>query len=229
MRVFGYKIFKRRFNFRRYKNTGWGLSRPAFEILHNLILNIGKAQINILEFGSGVSTRFLIDMKEYYNLDMYIDSFDDSGYYAFKDIRCKDFLNLMIRPLLECDTDDFNQMFKKREYDPSVMRLRIKSPEVAQLNCFYDIHKGDLKDHYDLMILDGPHGNGRSIAFLHTKKLMRSGSYIFIDDYTHYDFVDRLKSIFNCEEVYQHNDLNKKDKWRGGGDFVLYRILGEKT
>ena len=44
-----------------------------------------------------------------------------------------------------------------------------------------------MKEHYDLIIIDGPNGNGRNIAYLHIKDRVKKNSIIFIDDYNSKD------------------------------------------
>ena len=55
----------------------------------------------------------------------------------------------------------------QQKYSSDLM-LPKKSPlTTRQRNNFYNIQPGDISGVYDLMILDGPNGNGRNIAFLH--------------------------------------------------------------
>jgi hypothetical protein len=74
---------------------------------------------------------------------------------------------------------------------------------IDQKNVFYDIKDEQLPDVIDIMIVDGPHGNGRSIAFLHGINRLKSGSYVVIDDYNHYDFIEKFEKLFK-------DRLNKK-------------------
>ena len=70
-----------------------------------------------------------------------------------------------------------------------------------QINCFYDIDEYDLQKNYDLVILDGPHGNGRNLAFLIIKQYIEPGTFIFIDDIVHYDFEEKLKMCYDVDEI----------------------------
>ena len=71
----------------KYINPGMGLCKKAFEQLENIIKSFIGREYNILEFGSGISTEFLVDAKNFYNLDINIDSFDNSDYYSSKKSR----------------------------------------------------------------------------------------------------------------------------------------------
>ena len=48
-------------NINDYKNEGMGLSKLAFEKLYSILE--GMDECNIIEFGSGISTRFFVDYK----------------------------------------------------------------------------------------------------------------------------------------------------------------------
>jgi hypothetical protein len=39
-------------NFEKYKNDGWGLSKKQLTELYDIIINITKNDINIIEFGN---------------------------------------------------------------------------------------------------------------------------------------------------------------------------------
>lgn len=48
-------------HFEAYRNDGWGLSRSAFQQLYGIITASKKSPFRIIEFGSGISTQFLVD------------------------------------------------------------------------------------------------------------------------------------------------------------------------
>ncbi len=174
-------------NFEKYKNDGWGISVDGFKEIYK-ILQEHKIS-NVVEFGSGISTKFFID----YDSTLKILSFDNEVKYQHE--------IAVMRPLVECSDESYELMFKTKQYNQDAFKLRTDPPHTRQKNCFYQIEEDILKDKYDLVILDGPHGNGRSISFLHLKGKLNIPSYIFIDDYNHYDFVDRCNMIFDTEII----------------------------
>lgn len=202
-------------NFDKYKNDGWGLSIRAFEDLYDIISNHKKDCLSILEFGSGISTRFLVDIAEHKNLT--IESYDNDPKWCFQDADRYSFLNLNMRDLVECSDNEFADMFLKKEYNPKNMKVRQDPPHTRQKNCFYDIREEDLKKEYDVVILDGPNGNGRSFAFMHLHKVLKPDSYILIDDYQHYPFVKILKHFFNVEK-YSESNVSKSEQ------HIIYRV-----
>lgn len=216
-------------NLDKYINGGWGLSKKAFEILEQTILEIAKSKshnkIRIIEFGSGISTQFLVDIKFFYNLDIEITSFDNDINYCFKPKQRYSFLNFKLRPLVECNDFDYNEMFKTKEYNRDKMNVRMEPPHTRQKNCFYDMKDLDINGYYDLVIIDGPNGNGRNFSYLVLKNHLKTHSKIFIDDFDHYDFVDKMKLIFDCKKLYSQIENDRVKKWLTGGHICLYEIV----
>lgn len=66
-------------------------------------------------------------------------------------------------------------------------------------NVFYRV--GELSCDHDAMILDGPHGNGRSIAYAMCVNLITEPGYILIDDCNHYDFIYDRSLFFRFNVV----------------------------
>lgn len=211
-------------NIDKYYNDGWGISKKGFldcERILDELSNFNK-NLTIVEFGSGISSSFFIDYFNEKNVDGNLISYDDSVDYSTKIINSK--LKLYIKNIVECNDDSFNEMFDNKKYDFSKMRYRHEPVHTRQKNCFYDVKADEIPDNINFVLLDGSHGNGRSIAYLHLVNKLKSGSYIFIDDYNHYDFVDRLKMIFNVELISENIGINS-DKWNSGGNYIIFRIL----
>lgn len=152
-----------------------------------------------------------------------------------------DFLELHERSLVECTDASFEDMFQSAQIDNDAMHRKTPPLHSRQRNNFYDIRACDLNGIYDIVVLDGPHGNGRSIAFLHLKNRLSASSTVLIDDHSHYDFETRMLGQFKAELEFeirygkptrweklvtrlfnQKNDL--LSQWNRGGDFVIYRI-----
>ena len=187
-------------NYDNYKNDGWGLSKLGFEKLFELIENDNKSVIRILEFGSGVSTKFFSDLSKILNKEIHVTSFDNNEQFMYKE---KSNPNIIVNLRLLEETDDkkFSQMFVEKTYNKDYMWEKTSN---HLRNMFYKLQPNDLSGLYDYMLLDGPHGNGRSLAFLHTQTHLKNNSVVFIDDFTHYDFVDNFLKIFDAEELFKH-------------------------
>lgn len=214
-------------DFSAYKNDGWGLSNREFELLHQEITLRGvpflnmKQIMNVVEFGSGVSTQFLLDLIDRYKLSMQIHSFDDSAEYAYKKTHPK--LKLHIVPLVECDDATFEGMFVNKVYDATKMHDKITPLHTRQKNTFYKMDELMLPESIDLLIVDGPHGNGRSMAYLHCFNRLHNGSLVLIDDASHYPFYDHLTMLHDTRILSEQHI--RENKWENGGDFIFCEIV----
>lgn len=193
-------------DFDKYSYNGWGLSKNALIELNKLI-HTYKLK-NVLEFGSGQSTYFLNEVGINYT------SFDDNEKYSSK------VKNVIIRPLVQLNDDVFNDIITNKinylEICESYEDTNIT--HTRQKNCFYKLKPNDILDKFDLVIIDGPHGNGRSISFNVIKSILEKNAFIFIDDYTHYPFVEHLYISFpNAKLHYTHNSNNDS--------FQIYQII----
>ena len=204
-------------NIEKYKNDGWGLCQNGFKDLHEIIKNHEKPHLSVLEFGSGTSTQFFVDIVENKVKNLTIESYDNDPNWCYKDSEKHNFLNLKMRDLIECDDQSFASMFVSKEYNRDVMNIQTAKPHTRQKNCFYDIKESDLCREYDIVVIDGPNGNGRSFAFLHLKDVLKDGAFVFIDDYTHYPFVNTLKHFFNVELYSESNVSNSQQ-------YAIYKI-----
>lgn len=210
------------FDFEKYKNDGWGLSRKEFELIFQQFTSwfAFNNEVNVVEFGSGRSTEFLVDLINRYNIPVNIYSFDDSIEYAYKGTHPN--LKLHIVPLVECSDGDFRLMFQNKKYDSSKMKNKTSPVHTRQTNTFYKVEDSMLPDRIDLMIVDGPHGNGRSLAYLRCIDRLVEGSTLLIDDASHYPFYDHLKLLIDVDMCAKQHE--RHNKWESGGDFILCRV-----
>jgi len=198
----------------KYKNDGWGLSIRALSNLLDILNNM-TYPINVIDFGSGHSTQFLYDYKDIHSKDISIDSFDDSKEYMHP--------KATLVPLIECSNKHFDKMMSKKELLPNVFKLRTNPVTTRQRNCFYDLSNIKLNK-YDLVILDGPNGNGRSLAFLHLIGRLNEKAIVVIDDTTasdssyQYNFSEIFNSIFDAEELVSFESINDS--------FKIFRVKG---
>lgn len=224
------------FNFEKYKNDGWGLGTKFLEAIYDVITNHEKEELNILEFGSGRSTEFLVDVARQENKKIHIESYDDSEIYAYKLQDGDDkYVDVNIRRLVHCNEKNFSSMFLDKKYNKEYMQLYQQASHTRQRNCFYDFLDHDLKKQYDIIVLDGPNGSGRSLAYLHLQDIIDYGlTYVCIDDYDAFDhvyqqpypYIQCLKYMFDVELVFHH-----KANWEGDEppqSNMIYKILGAK-
>ena len=84
---------------------------------------------------------------------------------------------------------------------------------------FYDLEESDFSTSmYDLVILDGHHGHGRSQAFEFLKNKLAPGCLMVIDDFDHYSFVEDFEKMFP-------NSVLKYRFWEQNNRWIIYEIL----
>jgi len=176
-------------NYDKYSYTGWGLQKEALQALGNIIIkeNLSSA----LEFGSGQSTYFLND------IGMETLSLDDDITYAAKAN------NVVIKDLVTMSDEMFHKVIDDQvKYIDICQQLEVvKIRSTRQRNCFYRLKESDIDKEFDLIILDGPNGNGRSISFNFIKPYMIYPFYILIDDHTHYPFIEHFNKSFTKSKL----------------------------
>lgn len=205
-------------NLEKYKNDGWGLSVLGFSHLLELINNNNNDSIRILEFGSGTSTQFFCDIVKKNIKKLEITSFDNDVNFSYKKNNDDYFLSLLIRPLIECSNNQYNKQMEDKKYNSNVMYAKTSPLHPSQRNNFYNIKEGDLNGVYDIIVLDGPNGNGRNFAFLHIKNYLKPGSIIYIDDYNHYDFLEKCLDNIDCDIIIKHTE------GIGSDNFVIVKV-----
>lgn len=70
----------------------------------------------------------------------------------------------------------------------------------------------------DVLIVDGPHGNGRSLAFPLFCRQLKPDALVLVDDFDHYPFLDDLERVFRFDELYREAIGEKRS--------VLLRLNG---
>lgn len=212
-------------NLEKYKNDGWGLSHIGFTILNDVINNSmhTPGKIRILEFGSGVSTGFFIERGITSMGRIHITSFENDEKYAFKPDIEYPFFEMKMRELVECDDSAMETMFEHGCYYESLMKPKTSELSSRQHNNFYDIKPGDLYGKYDIVLLDGPSGNGRVLAYLHLQNFVTKNCVFYIDDHTDYDIHDRFKQVYHATKLFEMT-ASRENKWESGGDFIVYRL-----
>ncbi|MBA7681478.1 hypothetical protein ES703_89817 [subsurface metagenome] len=63
----------------------------------------------------------------------------------------------------------------------------------------------------DALIVDGPHGNGRSLAFPLFYNYLNPDAIILIDDIDHYNFLGNLLSLFNFQIIAKK--IKNDERW----------------
>ena len=189
----------------------WGISLDGLSDIQSILDSDlhDHVNYNIVEFGSGFSTMFFLDYVISRRLvNVKITSFENRVEFAAKIEHPQ--LDLQLRPLLTCSDEDYDNMFDRRIYMPQCMNWYMDKPKSRQKNCFYQVRDGDLPARVDFVLLDGPNGNGRNISYLFLKDIVSPGAYVFIDDFDHYDFVDKFGLFFKYDIIIKREEKNDR-------------------
>jgi len=194
-------------------------------LVYNLLLE-NRPILNICEFGGGQSTRFWSVLSSHLSLS--VNTYEHDPEWA-------EYLNSQIQnkriKIHSCELMQIDELSRKMLFSEpyasinhwkksakQVTASQIKDPILK--NAFYNIKKDQFPDkQIDAIVLDGPHGNGRSICFPLFYNFIDKGTIILIDDYFHYPFLDDLGLLFNYEVIEEKIfNLSKKG-------YVVLRIL----
>lgn len=219
--------------FRKLQKEGrtfnrWSLSKSS---IRNILkeLDLEKNGLKIVELGGGVSTFFWNSLKNDCNKNIECITFEHDkewGDYLQKELVPN--ITIIHCGLKQLSDDEKNILFLNpdmaiKNWEKNNKLIPTEKHKLTRINnAFYDIPIDFLIENkaIDLLIVDGPHGNGRSISFPLFFNKINEGCLILIDDYTHYPFVDDLKLIFNVREIACENSISKK--------WILFKVLYKK-
>jgi len=140
-----------------------------------------------------------------------------------------DCLKLHIRTLIECTEDNFEYQIKHKIFNRTLFMNKISPLTWRQRNNFYDIQHNDIEGLFDIIVIDGPNGNGRNLAYNFINNHIRTDSIILLDDYdgkdntVDYKFVEILNQYFKVDEIYKHS--SNINNYEDGGKFIFFKII----
>lgn len=190
--------------------TDWSLHPRALAALPELV---GAAPLLIVECGTGFSTVALHQWARRRGASTRIVSYEHQGEQR---TRLEALLHpeamacVRLSPLSQVTEATFRRMLAAPREMPALWGERADAlPEdlYAQTRitrAFYDrfIHEPPVPaaDERLLVILDGPNGNGRSIAFPLLAPVVSGESFWLIDDWDHYPFLPEMATVFHVTE-----------------------------
>ena len=190
-------------------HSAWSISKKALKMI---IEEIGPAITGILEFGAGYSTIFFAKWMNLNNRNISICSFEHNSVFwdkLSKDLKPFPYVTLHMPKLKQLSDYEYEQLFLSNR--PTGIYPRMGCPVPLELyyetrlhNTFYDIKPAKYKlDNTNLIVIDGPNGNGRSIAFPLLKQLVRLPVYCLVDDFNHYPFLEEMGKCFNFSKIFE--------------------------
>jgi hypothetical protein len=183
-----------------FEYTGWELSPDCLITIQELLIEKARGPLlssrgfvmDIVEFGSGKSTQVLLDFIRINGIAGYFESFDADPTFAHPKAKIREIISYDGRPI------SFGNDY-----------------------AFYNLRQDDLlSDSYNLVVLDGHHGHGRSVAWKYLENKLDIGCLVVIDDYDHYPFVEDFQKIFPNSR-YVTGKTTEKERW------VIYEIISK--
>ncbi len=201
----------------------WSLSIEGIIWAAELIIRerLGR----VMEFGAGYSTIALAHFLARCASDVHLDSFEHQRHYAdllqARVAAAGSLATVHLAPLIKLTDLDFNRAFEAS--DPIEFFLKSGMPisaadetDTRVRNAFYQFDFRTIPERsVGLVILDGPNGNGRSIAYPLLRRALTERALILIDDYLDYPFVDDLKGVYKAGR--------ERSVELAGKEFALYR------
>lgn len=209
---------------------GWALAKNAIRSFATQVLKSNPTP-HIIELGSGQSTLFWAFFIQTENVNVKISTFEHHPNWGEQIKRavahCKA-IEIHCYNLRQINDQEWNTIFtfpENAKTSWSRMGTLVTQSEFENTrtrNTFYDIPPQAFPPpaSIDGMIVDGPHGNGRSLAFPLFFDCLKPNAWILIDDFDHYPFLYDLARIFKFKIV-EKKLTNDGKKW------ILVRIEGQ--
>ena len=187
---------------------GWSLSRDAIVALCAHLPVPSDAPVRVLELGGGQSTLFWSGLGALRKLSVTTIEHDEGWAAELRSRVDPNVVQVVHNHLKQLSDSEFEAAFEMR--DPLAswdLFGRVLSPESNKdwtiHNAFYaEARLLGLQDaSLDVLIVDGPHGNGRSLAYPLFKRALKSSALILIDDFDHYPFLDYLLRTMSFQEL----------------------------
>lgn len=209
---------------------GWSLSKKEIRSFALHVLSTCSVP-NIVELGGGWSTLFWVFLAHLKNNFIKVTTFEHHpgwGNHLKKVVLKSPDVEVHLCSLRQISDQEWNTLFtfpaKARNTWSSMGSLvSLSECENTRIhNAFYDIpfQVFPLVKSIDAMVVDGPHGNGRSLAYPLFFECLKPDAWLLIDDIEHCSFVDDLAKLFRFKIVKKELPSNDK-RW------VLLRLEGK--
>ena len=211
------------------KLDGWALSKNEIRSFAIHVLKTNP-EPTIIELGGGQSTLFWKFLAQTKNTRIKVSTFEHHPNWG-KQLRSAvadcTAIEVHCYNLRQISDQEWNTIFTFPEGTKNSwphMGTLVPQSEFENTrirNAFYDIPSQAFPPHasIDGMIVDGPHGNGRSLAFPLFFDCLKPDAWMLIDDFDHYPFLDDLAKIFRFKMI-------DKELANNGKRWVLLRLDG---
>ncbi len=186
---------------------------------------------HILELGGGKSTLFWRDVFNLELLPIKVTTLEHHFEWAnelAKQVEQHNSISIYPQTLKQISDEEWSEIFSQPQ---NVRKLwnSFGTPVTTNQYDLYTIHNTfyaevdqlPLENNtVDVMIVDGPHGNGRSLAYPLFSEVLKEDAFVLIDDFDHYPFLRDLGTIFHYQELYR--EILGQERW------TLVQLQGRK-
>ncbi len=160
---------------------GWALTKSAIRSFCANLLSQNSSP-NIVELGGGQSTLFWKAMTDNSELQLKVSTFEHHPQWAGvlqERVSGAGNIKLNLCKLRRVSNEEWAEVFTSP----------VKAKDVWKLKSI------------DGMVVDGPHGNGRSLVFPLFYECFKPNAWLLIDDFDHYPFLNDLSLLFRYRVV----------------------------
>ncbi|HHT9114462.1 MAG TPA: hypothetical protein ACFYD0_14215 [Candidatus Wunengus sp. YC65] len=213
---------------------GWSLTKNQ---LCSFAFNVmsGFSAPHIIELGSGSSTLFWLLFNSMLNNLLKVSSFEHHPTWInqLKKVVSKSRdIEIHFCNLRQVSDAVFGAIFNNpgrafecwRSVGSVVPLSEVENTRIR--NAFYDIPSSVNfpSDSIAGIVVDGPHGNGRSLAFPLFYECLKSNAFILIDDLESFPYLDDLGKLFRFKVI--NKELPKNDNL-AGKNWALLKLEGK--
>lgn len=202
---------------------GWALAESALRYLFYYIMQtkIPERPYHILELGGGQSTMFWKGLSSKV-CEIAVTTWEHDPTFAER-LAAQTMgtsINVSQRRLVQYSDTHWGTIFAAKTLEELDRALQSASPKIIDKseysnwrinNVFYEfdaVHRENFM--IDALIVDGPHGNGRSMAYAVFARNMKAGTLILIDDVSHYPFLEHLSKFMQFTILQTSFSLTKQ-------------------
>ncbi len=126
-------------------------------------------------------------------------------------------VEMIILPLCQVDEQDKERMFADRTHAFEIWQARQRNVPVTEYdntripNAFYAVPPDRVPPAHsvDAIVVDGPNGSGRSLAYPLLFSALKAQALVLIDDFDHYPFVPDLARLYPFKPLIERTHTPK--------------------
>jgi hypothetical protein len=187
------------------KTNYWSLSPSSLRYFVQALYDEGRRDAAVVEFGGGRSTLIWDGLIRSgvlgrNGLSLRVTTYEHDPHWAADLGPQLGAVSLRACGFKQLADTEFERVFREPAAWPGLGRA-VGGAEAADRrlrNCFYELDPSAFAAaSLDGLILDGPHGNGRALAFPLLAHALKPGAVVLLDDFDHYPFIEQARRVLD--------------------------------